>query len=260
MGGIFLSLFDEVHRSNMSKACSTLKEAEETRRYYREHKDTDSLIKKQGGKWLVFRKSDRKALKSVLYSPANLAPIVALALSQQQQQQQQQSFSHVPLLASPGALSSVAEFHKLFRCPVVATPKMPSDDRCQLRVALLQEEIQELQDAIAEHNLVEVADALADIHYVLSGAVLEFGMGCTFQTLFDEVHRSNMSKACTTPEEAEETRRHYLETKKTECYAQQVKPGQWLVYRQGDNKALKSIRYSPANLYKSLDSFTVPLE
>jgi predicted HAD superfamily Cof-like phosphohydrolase len=223
MGGMFLSLFDEVHRSNMSKACATLKEAEETRRLYRENKDTESVIEGvQDGKWLVFRKSDRKVLKSVRYSPANLVPIVEL--------------------------SSVAEFHTLFRCPVVETPQMPSADRCKLRVSLLQEEVQELEVAIAQSNLIEVADALADIQYVLSGAVLEFGMGSTFQTLFDEVHRSNMSKACATPEEAEETRRHYLQNKKTESYAEQVEPGKWLVYRQGDNKALKSVRYSPANL------------
>jgi predicted HAD superfamily Cof-like phosphohydrolase len=241
MGGMFLSLFDEVHRSNMSKACATLKEAEETRRLYRENKDTESVIEGvQDGKWLVFRKSDRKVLKSVRYSPANLVPIVELA--------QQQSLTYIPLLASPGALSSVAEFHTLFRCPVVETPQMPSADRCKLRVSLLQEEVQELEVAIAQSNLIEVADALADIQYVLSGAVLEFGMGSTFQTLFDEVHRSNMSKACATPEEAEETRRHYLQNKKTESYAEQVEPGKWLVYRQGDNKALKSVRYSPANL------------
>ena len=93
-----------------------------------------------------------------------------------------------------------------------------------------------------------MADALADIQYVLSGAVLEFGMGSIFQNLFDEVHRSNMSKACTTPEEAEETRRHYLESKDTDSYTERVKEGKWLVYRQGDHKALKSIRYSPADL------------
>jgi predicted HAD superfamily Cof-like phosphohydrolase len=242
MGGMFLSLFDEVHRSNMSKACATLNEAEETRRFYRENKDIESVIEsvQDNGKWLVCRKSDRKNLKSVRYSPANLVPIIVLA--------QQQSPTYIPLLVSPGALSSVAEFHTLFRCPVVETPQMPSADRCQLRVSLLQEKVQELEVAIAQSNLIEVADALADIQYVLSGAVLEFGMGSTFQTLFDEVHRSNMSKACATPEEVEETRRHYLQNKKTESYAEQVEPGKWLVYRQGDNKALKSVRYSPANL------------
>lgn len=245
MGGIFLTLFDEVHRSNMSKACSTINEAEETKSHYLESKDTESFVERaEDGKWLVYRKDDRKVLKSIRYSPADLAGI----MKKVQAKQSRPRSPSLQLLASPAALSSVAEFHTLFQCPVVDSPAMPSLDRCKLRVALLEEEVQELEDAVQQNDLVEVADALADIQYVLSGAVLEFGMGSIFHSLFDEVHRSNMSKACATPEEAEETRRHYRESKATDSYMECVKEGKWLVYRQGDNKALKSIRYSPADL------------
>ena len=94
------------------------------------------------------------------------------------------------MFVDPNALSSVAAFHRLFRAPILASPVIPSADRCQLRVSLLKEEVQELADAIKDNDLVEVADALADIQYVLSGAVHEFGMGNIFQTLFDEVQRS----------------------------------------------------------------------
>ena len=94
------------------------------------------------------------------------------------------------MFVDPNALSSVAAFHRLFRAPILASPVIPSADRCQLRVSLLEEEVQELADAIKDNDLVEVADALADIQYVLSGAVHEFGMGNIFQTLFDEVQRS----------------------------------------------------------------------
>lgn len=80
-----------------------------------------------------------------------------------------------PFYPEPNTLESVAQFHNLFRCPVLNSPTLPSSDRCGLRVSLLKEELQELEDAIAQDNLVEVADALADIQYVLSGAVLEFG-------------------------------------------------------------------------------------
>ena len=55
----------------------------------------------------------------------------------------------------------------------------------RLRVNLLREELKELEAAIADNDLVEVADALADLQYVLSGAVLEFGLGAKFRTLFD---------------------------------------------------------------------------
>jgi predicted HAD superfamily Cof-like phosphohydrolase len=75
----------------------------------------------------------------------------------------------------PNTLESVAQFHTLFRCPVLTSPTLPAADRSKLRVSLLKEEVQELKDAIAQNDLVEVADALADIQYVLSGAILEFG-------------------------------------------------------------------------------------
>ncbi|HHH49503.1 MAG TPA: hypothetical protein ENK52_00835, partial [Saprospiraceae bacterium] len=94
------------------------------------------------------------------------------------------------------ALNQVAEFHKTFQHPIQEKPTIPSKERCELRVALIAEELKELQDAIADNDLVEIADALCDIQYVLSGAVLEFGLGEKFKALFDEVQRSNMSKTC----------------------------------------------------------------
>lgn len=144
------------------------------------------------------------------------------------------------------ALNQVAEFHRTFKHPIEKNPVIPAPERCQLRVSLLQEELQELADAIAANDLVEVADALCDLQYVLSGAVLEFGLGDKFRELFDEVQRSNMSKTCATEAEAEATAEHYRQ-KGTECYIQQV-GSHWLVYREGDNKTLKSINYSPADI------------
>ena len=152
------------------------------------------------------------------------------------------------MFVDPNALSSVAAFHRLFRAPILASPVIPSADRCQLRVSLLKEEVQELADAIKDNDLVEIADALADIQYVLSGAVLEFGMGGCFKSLFDDVQRSNMSKACKSLEEAEATRAHYKKTKDTDSYVKQISDDQWLVYRKGDGKALKSVEYSQTNL------------
>ena len=144
------------------------------------------------------------------------------------------------------ALNQVAEFHRTFKHPIEPTPLIPAPERCGLRVSLLREELQELEDAIAANDLVEVADALCDIQYVLAGAVLEFGLGDKFRTLFDEVQRSNMSKTCKSMAEAEATVTHY-EAKGTPCYIQQAGE-HWLVYRTGDNKTLKSVNYSPANI------------
>ena len=153
----------------------------------------------------------------------------------------------------PQALNDVADFHDLFGLPVLDEPTIPSKDRCKLRISLLEEELEELKEAIEDNDLVEVADALADIQYVLSGAILEFGLGDKFKSLFDEVQRSNMSKACGTLEIAEATQRHYQETKGTESYIE-PKEGQYLVYRKEDGKVLKSVDYSPADLKSTLDS------
>lgn len=144
-------------------------------------------------------------------------------------------------------IKMVEEFHNTFGAPVLETPQIPSNDRCELRVSLLQEELNELKEAIENNDLVEISDALSDLQYVLSGAILEFGLGNKFNELFEEVHRSNMSKACTSQQEAIETLLHYKQKDGTEGFYKEV-DGKWLVYRNGDNKVLKSINYSPANL------------
>jgi predicted HAD superfamily Cof-like phosphohydrolase len=153
----------------------------------------------------------------------------------------------------PDALNQVAEFHKTFKHPILAEPGIPSANRCKLRVALIAEELKELEVAIENKDLVEVADALCDIQYVLSGAILEFGLGEKFKSLFDEVQRSNMSKTCQNETEAKQTVEHYLQKDGTECYYQQ-EGKHWLVYRKSDNKTIKSINYSPANLKSILEN------
>ena len=145
------------------------------------------------------------------------------------------------------ALNQVAEFHTTFKHPIVQQAAIPAKERSQLRIDLIAEELKELQEAVNANDLVEVADALCDLQYVLAGAVLEFGLGQQFKTLFDEVHRSNMSKACKTVEEANQTIAYYQQHHSVNAYHKEV-DGLFLVYRAGDHKTLKSINYSPANL------------
>lgn len=145
------------------------------------------------------------------------------------------------------ALSQVAEFHKTFKHPILAEATIPAKERCQLRIDLIAEELKELQEAVDQGDMVEVADALCDLQYVLAGAVLEFGLGKQFKTLFDEVHRSNMSKACKTEEEANATINHYKTTSNVDAYFKEI-DSLFLVYREGDHKTLKSVNYSPADL------------
>ena len=150
-------------------------------------------------------------------------------------------------MRQPDALNLVADFHKTFKHPILNSPAIPEEARCKLRVALLAEELKELEVAILEKDITGVADALCDLQYVLSGAILEFGLGDKFATLFEEVQRSNMSKACNTKEEAEATIKFYKDKDGTECYYTE-QDGKFLVYRTADNKTIKSIKYSPADL------------
>lgn len=149
------------------------------------------------------------------------------------------------------ALNQVAEFHRTFNAPILDKPQIPSKERVALRISLLQEELKELQEAIDQNDIVEVADALCDLQYVLSGAVLEFGLGEKFADLFNEVHRSNMSKACSNEEEINETLQLYSE-RGEEVYTE-IMGNKINVLRKGDQKVLKNKYYSPADLQKIIN-------
>ena len=150
------------------------------------------------------------------------------------------------MIKETNTLNQVADFHKLFELPILDSPRLPDSDRCQLRVDLLKEELGELVEAIENKDLVEVADALADIQYILSGTVLEFGMQDIFKKLNDEVHRSNMSKACSSLSEAELTAEKYAQKGVNETYVSES--GDFLLVKRKDGKVLKSAHYSPAQL------------
>jgi len=153
--------------------------------------------------------------------------------------------------AEPSALNDVGKFHETFDLPILDEPIIPDEKRCALRINLLEEELAELKEAIANNDLVEVADAFCDLQYVLSGAILEFGFAAKFKTLFDEVQRSNMSKTCKSEEAAQKTQQHYHDKDGTvsEIVARN---DEYIVYRKNDGKVLKSINYSQANLNQFL--------
>jgi hypothetical protein len=76
LGERFVDLFNEVQRSNMSKACQSLEEAEYTVKFYQDKDGTEAEIKEENGLWKVYRKSDNKVLKSINYSPADLVSLL----------------------------------------------------------------------------------------------------------------------------------------------------------------------------------------
>ena len=144
-------------------------------------------------------------------------------------------------------IKMVEEFHNTFKAPVWSNPQIPSKERCDLRISLISEELEEMKEAIEKGDVVEVADALGDLMVVLCGSIHEFGMGDKFDKIFENIHNSNMSKACDSQKDALATLSHYKQKDGTEGVYKEEN-GKWLVYRKEDNKVLKSINYSPANL------------
>lgn len=150
-------------------------------------------------------------------------------------------------------LKDVKEFHLTFGHPVLDTPQIPSKDRCKLRVSLISEELRELQEGIDNKDIVEIADALCDIQYVLSGAILEFGLADKFPALFAEVQRSNMSKACKDLKEVSDTMKHHYEMGNGNEFKYEERKENVLVVTRNDGKLMKSINYSPADLKSIID-------
>jgi predicted HAD superfamily Cof-like phosphohydrolase len=149
-------------------------------------------------------------------------------------------------------IKKVKKFHKTFNQPILENPQIPSKERCNLRVSLLEEELGEFKEAIERGDMVEVLDSLTDLMYVLNGAIIEFGLSDIFDQSFKEVQRSNMSKACNDLDEVNQTMKFYGDRDGVESYS--VSSGdKYIVYRKGDNKVLKSVNYSPADLKKILN-------
>ena len=86
----------------------------------------------------------------------------------------------------------VGEFMKTFSQEVKTKSSLSSDKINILRINLIEEELEELKQAINQKNLLEVADALTDILYVAYGAGHAFGIN--LDKCFEEVQNSNMSK------------------------------------------------------------------
>ena len=85
------------------------------------------------------------------------------------------------------------EFHETYGLPINDHPTLDvGDKQKKVRIALIEEELSELVEAILSDDIVEVADALADLLYVVSGASHVFGID--LDPVLEEVQRSNMSK------------------------------------------------------------------
>ena len=92
-------------------------------------------------------------------------------------------------------INAVKEFHKTFNIGYQTKPIAKlSEQKMQLRFDLMDEENKEYLEAAKNDDLVEVADALGDMLYILCGTIIEHGMQEKIEEVFNEIQRSNMSK------------------------------------------------------------------
>lgn len=92
-------------------------------------------------------------------------------------------------------LDAVYKFHETYRIPQQEQPtaEIPSEQHI-LRYTLMREENEEYFEAAQNGDMVEIADALGDMLYILCGTILSHGMQHVIEDVFDEIQRSNMSK------------------------------------------------------------------
>ena len=92
-------------------------------------------------------------------------------------------------------INAVKEFHTAFNIGYSETLKGDlGESKNMLRYNLMKEENEEYLEAVQNNDIVEIADALGDMLYILCGTIIEHGLQHKIEAVFDEIQRSNMSK------------------------------------------------------------------
>ncbi len=92
-------------------------------------------------------------------------------------------------------INSVKEFHTAFGIGYSETMRGDlGEQKNILRFNLMKEENEEYLEAVQNNDIVEIADALGDMLYILCGTIIEHGLQHKIEAVFDEIQRSNMSK------------------------------------------------------------------
>jgi len=104
-------------------------------------------------------------------------------------------YTKILLILMKKPLDQVKKFHEAFGLDVSETKKADLGlEKNLLRYKLMREENEEYLDAAMQGDMVEVADALGDMLYILCGTIISHGMQHKIEEVFDEIHNSNMSK------------------------------------------------------------------
>ena len=141
-------------------------------------------------------------------------------------------------------VDEVETFNKTFNKPNNYVPTIPSPTEWKFVYDFILEELEEYREACERGDIVEVLDALCDITYVsLGNGVMLHGLKDKIWPAYQEVQASNMSKACSTEEEAIQSVSQRAEEQGEACHFEKVAEGRYVVYRTRDRKVMKSINY-----------------
>lgn len=145
-------------------------------------------------------------------------------------------------------ISEVEDFNLVMGKPVATKPNIPEEKEWMFVYNFVLEELNEYKEACEKGDIVGVLDALCDITYVATGnGTVLHGLKDKFWDAYQEVQRSNMSKACDTLEDAQETVELRSKEQGEPCHWEMV-GDKYIVYRTRDRKVMKNHKYSKPDL------------
>lgn len=147
-------------------------------------------------------------------------------------------------------VSEVEFFNETFGKPNNYNPVVPEKKEWEFVYNFILEELEEYREACEKKDIVGVLDALCDIAYVsLGNGTMLHGLQDRIWPAYLEVQRSNMSKACMTEREAQQTCVIREQEQGEKCHYEKVGK-YYIVYRTRDRKVMKSINYTKPDLHQ----------
>ena len=147
-------------------------------------------------------------------------------------------------------VSEVEKFNEVMGKPNNYNPVIPAEKEWMFVYNFILEELEEYKHACETGDIVEVLDALCDITYVsLGNGAMLHGLKDKVWPAYQEVQASNLSKACTSEEEAQTTVEVRSKEQGEPCHYEKI-GGYYIVYRTRDRKVMKNINYFRPDLSK----------
>jgi hypothetical protein len=147
-------------------------------------------------------------------------------------------------------VSEVEEFNAVMGKPNNYNPVIPDEKEWMFVYNFVLEELEEYKHACETGNIVEILDALCDITYVsLGNGAMLHGLKDKVWPAYQEVQASNLSKACTSEEDAQATVEARSKEQGEPCHYEKV-GSYYIVYRTRDKKVMKNINYFRPDLSK----------